>query len=111
MPARSLLAAATGAPPVRSVVNAAFHFYARRRVESLKQADPVQVQERVLRTLVRQARATRFGQDHRFGSIRTVADFQAAVPLRTYEDLWKSYLRDQYPVFDNLTWPGRVPYL
>ena len=21
------------------------------------------------------------------------------------------YLRDQYPVFDNLTWPGRIPYL
>src|SRR5439155_5337283 len=34
-----------------------------------------------------------------------------AVPLRTYEDLWSAYLRDRYPVFDNLTWPGRIPYL
>ncbi len=40
-----------------------------------------------------------------------MADFQGAVPLRTYEDLWRAYLKDQYPIFDNLTWPGRIPYL
>jgi hypothetical protein len=40
-----------------------------------------------------------------------VADFQQWVPLRTYEDLWDAYLRDRYPVFEDLTWPGRVPYL
>ena len=40
-----------------------------------------------------------------------VADFQSAVPLRTYEALWNDYLRDRYPVFENLTWPGRIPYL
>lgn len=111
MPASALLARAAGAPPVRSVVNAAFHIYARRRAAEVASAHPVQVQERVLHTLVRKARATRFGQDHKFAAIRTVADFQRAVPLRTYEELWQSYLRDQYPVFDNLTWPGRVPYL
>ena len=44
-------------------------------------------------------------------AIRSVADFQKAVPLRTYEDLWRQYLRDAYPVFQDLTWPGRIPYL
>ena len=43
--------------------------------------------------------------------IRSVADFQRAVPVRTYEALWDAYLRDAYPVFDNLTWPGRIPFL
>ncbi len=33
------------------------------------------------------------------------------MPLRTYEDLWEQYLRAAYPVFDNLTWPGQIPYL
>ena len=70
-----------------------------------------QAQERMLRSLVRKAQDTRFGRDHGFDAIRSVADFQAAVPLRTYEDLWNDYLRDHYPVFDNLTWPGRIPFL
>ncbi len=55
--------------------------------------------------------ATRFGRDHGFGSIRTVADFQARVPLRTYEDLWRDYLQADYPRFDSTTWPGLIPYL
>ena len=56
-------------------------------------------------------KSTRFGRDHAFERIRTVADFQSAVPLRTYEALWNDYLRDRYPVFENLTWPGRIPFL
>ena len=46
-------------------------------------ADAVRVQERTLLALVRKARGTRFGRDHGFGSIRSVADFRLAVPLRT----------------------------
>ncbi len=100
-----------GSRPVRAAVDAGFHTYARRRVAHLARVDPAVVQERTLLGLVRRAQRTRFGRDHRFGSIRSVADFQAAVPLRTYEDLWAEYLCDQYPVFDDLTWPGRIPYL
>ena len=73
--------------------------------------DPVAVQERTLLGLVRKRAATRFGRDHGFADDPSVADFQTRVPLRTYEDLWEDYLKDQYPVFDNLTWPGKIPYL
>ena len=69
------------------------------------------IQEQTLLWLIRTARNTRFGRDHEFASIRSVADFQRAVPIRTYEALWEDYLRDAYPVFDNLTWPGRIPFL
>lgn len=100
-----------GSRPVRSVVNAGFHEYGRRRARRLAESDPVEVQRRTIERLVSRARGTRFGRDHRFGSIRTVEDFLRGVPVRTYEDLWAQYLRDQYPIFDNLTWPGRVPYL
>lgn len=95
---------------VRAGVNRAFHRQASRRVAALAQADPVAGQATTLRWLVRQARSTRFGADHRFASIGGVEDFQKAVPLRTYEQLWDDYLRDRYPVLDNLTWPGRIPY-
>src|SRR5438874_6927520 len=105
------LARVAGAAPIRAAVNAGFHAHARRRVAHLARADPVAVQERTLLDLLRQAARTQFGRDHRFDAIRTVADFQAAVPLRTYEDLWESYLKDRYPAFDDLTWPGRIPYI
>lgn len=107
----SPLYALADSSPVRAAVNRAFHTYARRRIAEVDRADPVEVQRATLAGLVRAARATRFGRDHSFAAIRTVEDFQAAVPLRLYEDLWKQYLRDQYPIFDNLTWPGRIPYL
>ena len=70
----------------------------------------VQVQARTLRRLVREPPdAIRPRPSVR--SDRRRRDFQAAVPIRTYESLWDEYLRDRYPVFEDLTWPGRIPYL
>ncbi len=111
MPASSPLARVAGASPVRLAVNRGFHAYARRRTRKLAWADPVEVQRRGLLRLVRAARSTRFGVDHGFESIRSVADFQSRVPIRTYEALWDAYLKGHYPRFDDLTWPGRIPYL
>ena len=82
--------------------------FARRRSRISTRSRP---RSRVLRSLVRKARSTRFGRDHGFDRIRSVADFQSAVPLRTYEALWNDYLRERYPVFEDLTWPGRIPFL
>lgn len=100
-----------GSPLARAAANRGFHRFARRRVQVLSSADPIAIQQHTLLSLVRKARRTRFGIDHAFARIRSITDYQRAVPLRSYEDLWKSYLHDQYPIFDNLTWPGRIPYL
>jgi hypothetical protein len=100
-----------GSPPVRTLVNLGFQLHAGLRCSDLLIADPVRVQEDTLSRLIRKARHTRFGRDHHFSAIRTVADFQRAVPVRTYESLWDEYLRAAYPVFDNLTWPGRIPFI
>jgi hypothetical protein len=111
MDLNSLVGPLAGALPVRAAVNTGFHAYAGRRMRELDALDPVAVQERTLRSLVGRAAATRFGRDHGFASIRSIADFQRRVPLRTYEDLWEQYLKDRYPVFEDLTWPGKIPYL
>ncbi|MDR3634290.1 MAG: GH3 auxin-responsive promoter family protein [Isosphaeraceae bacterium] len=100
-----------GAGPVRLAVDSGFHIYARRRMRHVSGLDPAAVQRRTLLRLTATAAATRFGKDHGFGSVRGVEDFQRQVPLRTYEDLWNAYLKERYPVYDNLTWPGRIPYL
>lgn len=84
--------------------------YARMRLARLAAMDPVRAQERELLRLVRAAADTRFGRDHGFGRIRSVADFQAAVPLRRYEEFWRDYWQADYPVLDDVSWPGRMPF-
>jgi hypothetical protein len=111
MEATSPIARVAGTMPVRVAVNRGFHAFARRRTKALALADPVEIQRRTLLKLLRTARSTRFGIDHDFASIRSVADFRARVPIRTYEALWDDYLKDRYPRFDDLTWPGHIPYL
>jgi phospholipid N-methyltransferase len=101
----------SGTSPGRRLVNLGFRLAGARRRGSLERMSPVRIQQQVLSRLVSRARGTRFGRDHRFGQVRSVPDFQDAVPIRTYESLWADYLRDCYPIFDNLTWPGRIPYI
>jgi hypothetical protein len=97
--------------PIRGLVDLGFRWTSRLRTAALAGADPVQAQARTLRLLISRARRTRFGRDHHFDRIASIEGFQAAVPIRTYEALWSDYLRDRYPVFEDLTWPGRIPYL
>ena len=68
------------------------------------------VQERQLLSLMGRARTTQFGQDHDFIGARSVAEFQARVPLRRYEDFWDAYWREPFPRLNNVTWPGTMPY-
>ncbi|WP_165228479.1 GH3 family domain-containing protein [Aquisphaera insulae] len=107
-PAR--LSSLMGSGPVRWLVNAGFNRRSRRRAAAVASLRVARVQERTLRDLVRVGRDTRFGRDHEFRRIDGIAAYRAAVPLRTYEALWNDYLRDRYPVLEDLTWPGRIPY-
>ena len=100
-----------GTWPARRLVNGGFRIAGAIRRRSLERADPLRVQEQTLLGLVGAARNTRFGRDHRFDQIRSIAAFQDSVPIRTYEALWKEYLRASYPVFEDLTWPGRIPFI
>lgn len=70
---------------------------------------PAEAQARALRALVSRAAPTAFGRTHDFARIRSVADFQARVPLRRYADLdpWFARARSGEP---DVVWPGRIPY-
>jgi hypothetical protein len=80
------------------------------RAAKLERQDNAAVQERQLLSLVARARSTAFSRDHDFDHTRSVADFQARVPLRRFEDFWESYWRDPFPRLKNVTWPGTIPY-
>lgn len=84
--------------------------FAARRRRSLAAMDPAATQEAQLLALVRKAADTRFGRDHGFGTIRSVADFQRQVPLRRFEDIWRDYWQASFPRLENVSWPGLIPY-
>lgn len=64
-----------------------------RRLERLAR-DPGAAQEAVLRRLMAMNRDTRFGRDHHFGEIRSRRDFEARVPVQSYESL-QPYIDEQ----------------
>lgn len=91
-----------------------FTFLMRRRANwraaRLDRMDFARVQERQLLTLTARAGGTAFGRDHGFRKLRSVADFQAAVPLRRYEEFWQDYWQAAFPRLRNVSWPGTIPY-
>jgi hypothetical protein len=109
-PSQWFLPQLTGSRFVRRLADAGIVTAARVRTRRLDQMNVPEVQTRTLLKLVQKAANTQFGRDHRFDQIDSVVDFQARVPLRTYEQFWDEYWKDTYPRLDNLTWPGRIPY-
>lgn len=84
--------------------------YANRRLRQLGRMNPEEAQQRVLLSLVRRARGTRFADQHEFEAIQSLADFRERVPVRSYEAFWDTYWRDPFPRLENCTWRGTIPY-
>ena len=68
---------------------------------------PVEVQQELFNSLIKNGRDTVFGKDHDFANIKSVEDFRRNVPVRNYEEL--------YPYIDRLLkgeqkilWPSEV---
>jgi hypothetical protein len=95
---------------VRRAADAVMLRYAHHRAAELDRMDAARVQHNTLLKLVRAARHTRFGRDHDFSRIASVADYQARVRVREYEWFWNTYWKDAHPRLDDVTWPGRIPY-
>jgi len=72
-------------------------------------ADPAATQERLLLRLVRRAAGTQWGRAHAYASIRSVSDFQQAVPVCRYEDMAPLW----HKAFDgarDVAWPGHIRF-
>jgi len=84
--------------------------YAARRLRHVQAENVCESQRAQLMSLVGRAADTKFGRDHKFQRIRSVEEFQAAVPLRRYEDFWRDYWQPDFPVLKDRTWPGVIPF-
>jgi hypothetical protein len=92
----------------RQVTEAVHGAHSRRHLARFDQFAPARCQARTLLGLIHQARRTRFGRDHDFRRIRTVADFRRLVPLCTPADLWRTYHQPAGSDLGGTTWPGPV---
>lgn len=89
--------------------------------------DCVYNQAKTLLSLLGHAQNTRFGRDHGFSSIRSVGEYQARVPVRTYENFFDEYFKpasqesaikrnisydsvQNPPYLNNITWPGLIRF-
>ena len=70
---------------------------------------PVETQQAVFKSLIKNAKETEFGKDHHFASIKTVEDFQKKVPVRDYEEL-KHYIEKIKTGEENILWKGKPLY-
>jgi hypothetical protein len=84
--------------------------YARYRTKALDRMDVAAVQSATLLKLIQRAKDTRFGRDHSFDKIASVADYQKAVPIRDYENFWTEYWQQAFPSLEGSTWPDKIPY-
>jgi hypothetical protein len=83
-------------------------WFADHRWRQLEAAwrDPLAVQERTLRSLVRRARNTFWGRTHGFTEIRGIAAYQQRVPVTTYLDL-RLHIERAIGGEPDVLWPGR----
>ncbi|MDR3527764.1 MAG: GH3 auxin-responsive promoter family protein [Rhizomicrobium sp.] len=88
----------------------ALRAYAGFRLRALAREEPVQSQRQQLTSLLRRAANTQFGREYGFAGIHSVEEYQRAVPLRRYDAFWDGYWSRAYPVLDNVTWPGIIPF-
>ena len=72
-------------------------------------SNAVEVQKKLLNSLIKKAINTQFGIDHNFSSISNYEDWKKNVPIRDYEDL-KGYIQQIIDGEENVLWPGKPIY-
>mgnify|MGYP001793261567 CR=1 FL=1 len=70
---------------------------------------PVETQQKVFDSLIRQAKNTEFGKDHHFNKIKSFSHFAKNVPVRDYEAL-KPYVDKVVKGEENILWKGKPTY-
>ena len=69
----------------------------------------VKVQNRLLLSLISQAKNTKFGNDHNFSEISNYSDWKKNIPVRDYEEL-KIYVQQIIEGEKDVLWPGKPLY-
>ncbi|GHC44417.1 GH3 auxin-responsive promoter family protein [Ulvibacter litoralis] len=71
--------------------------------------NPVETQQKVFKSLLKEAKNTHFGKDHGFDTINSYSDFAKQVPMRDYEAL-RNYVDRVVAGEEDILWPGKPLY-
>lgn len=71
--------------------------------------NPVETQQNVFQSLIKEAQYTQFGKDHKFDSIKNCQDFANQVPVRDYEAL-RPYVDKVVAGEEDILWKGKPLY-
>src|SRR5690554_2559221 len=84
-------------------------FVMKSRIPQLEHAvsHPIEVQEAVLKGLLKQAQSTEYGRRYRFSEITSSNQFANQVPVVSYEDI-EPYINRLLLGESNLIWPGKT---
>ncbi len=77
-------------------------------IENLKR-DPVQAQKKVFIDLVNHGENTKWGIEHQYSNISSIADFKKNVPISSYEDLFP-YIERMLKGEINVLWPSQISW-
>ena len=85
--------------------------WAKKHIEKSKsfKTNAIQNQQDLLLDLVKTSEKTLFGREHRFETIKSIADFQNNVPIADYEDL-KPYIEKVKKGQAKILWPDLPEY-
>lgn len=84
-------------------------WYLRKRMEQIMIAvsNPLEVQQNLLRDLIKTAHRTEFGEKYGFKNLASLKDFQEAVPIHSYEAI-KPYIDKILHGQQNILWPTEI---
>ncbi len=82
-------------------------FKPRQKAISKYATEAEGIQDKVLRRLIEKAKATEWGMEHGYRTIKGYLDFQQHVPVQTYEEI-KGYVDRMRHGEKNVLWPGEV---
>ncbi len=95
-------------PSIKAALSKPFAKLVAKRINKWA-SRPIETQDKVFQNLIKEARDTVFGKDHKFNSITSYEDFKALVPVRDYEAL-RPYVERVVKGEENILWEGKPIY-
>ena len=94
-----------------SLLNSVINWINYKRIYQIQlyREHPFEIQKETLLDLLNKARYTWWGKKYNFSEIKSINDFQEAVPLSTYDGI-KPYIDRLREGESDLLWPGQVKW-
>lgn len=93
------------------ILNKIFNFFILKRMKGINLfiKHPIETQQRVLFSLLKQAKNTEYGKLYGFEDIRSYEDFNQQVPIVTYEE-FEPFIEKARQGNSDISWTGKIKH-